>query len=76
MRGALPGTGNRGQPKYTTYRGCALPESPTYRAFWSVFGVTCPRLQRLASSVGFLREDGAIGAPEEPAGFRGVGVDS
>jgi hypothetical protein len=28
-------------------------ENPTYSAFWRVFGVTCLRMQRLASSVGF-----------------------
>ena len=27
--------------------------NPTYSAFWSVFGVTCLRLQRLVSPVGF-----------------------
>ena len=39
--------------RYTTCRGWALSENPTYCAFWSVFGVTCLRLQPLASSVGF-----------------------
>src|ERR1039457_2032630 len=53
MRGALPGTGNRGQPKYTTCRGWALSENPTYCAFWSIFGAPCLSLQPLASSVGF-----------------------
>src|ERR1039458_7931993 len=53
MRDALPGTGNRGQPNYTTCGGWALSENPTYCAFWSVFGATCLSLQPLASSVGF-----------------------
>ena len=46
------GTGNWDQPSHTTCRGRPSWESPTYSAFWSVFGVTCPRLQRLASSMG------------------------
>src|ERR1035441_901592 len=58
-----------GPAKHTTCRGRPLSENPTYSAFWSVFGVTCLRLQRLASSVA-SGEDGAIGAPEEPAGFQ------
>ena len=64
-----PGTGKPDRPKHTIYRGRPVWENPTYSAFWSLFGVSCPRLQRLASSVGF-REDGAIGTPEEPAIFR------
>jgi hypothetical protein len=63
------GSGNWDQPRHTTCRGRPICENPTYSAFWSVFGVTCLRLQRLPASVGF-REDGAIGAQEEPAGFR------
>ena len=51
-RGAS-GTGNWDQPKHTTCRGRPIWENPTYSAFWSVFGATCLRLQRLASSVGF-----------------------
>src|ERR1039458_4605811 len=47
------GSGNRDQPNHTTCSGQPLSTNPTYSAFWSVFGVTCPRLQRLASSVGF-----------------------
>ena len=47
------GIGNWGQPKHTTCRGRLIWENPTYSAFWSVFGATCLRLQRLASSVGF-----------------------
>ena len=47
------GIGNWDQPKHTTCRGWPIWENPTYSAFWSVFGVTCLRLQRLASSVGF-----------------------
>src|ERR1035441_7642602 len=39
--------------RHTTCRGRPIWENPTYSAFWSVFGATCPRLQRLASSVGF-----------------------
>jgi hypothetical protein len=62
------GIENWDQPRHTTCSGRTVWENPTYSAYWSVFGVTCPRLQRLASSVG--SEDGAIGAPEEPAGFR------
>src|ERR1035441_3276574 len=53
MRDALPGTGNRGQPNYTTCGGWALSENPTYCAFWSVFGAACLSLQPMASSVGF-----------------------
>jgi hypothetical protein len=54
VRAALParrasGVGNSDQPRHTTYRGRPVWESPTYSAFWSVLGVTCPRLQRLAS---------------------------
>jgi hypothetical protein len=41
------------QPKHTTCRGRRIRENPTYSAFWRVFGATCLRLQRLASSVGF-----------------------
>src|ERR1039457_2273728 len=48
----VSGTGNWDQPNHTTCSGRPLSENPTYSAFWSVFGVTCPRLQRLASSVG------------------------
>src|ERR1039458_10791385 len=58
MRDALPGTGNRGQPNYTTCGGWALSENPTYCAFWSVFGATCLSLQPLASSVGFGDDGG------------------
>src|ERR1035438_5460722 len=47
------GIGNWDQPKHTTCRGRLIWENPTYSAFWSVFGATCLRLQRLASSVGF-----------------------
>src|ERR1035437_247307 len=46
------GIGNRDQPRHTTCRGRPTWENPTYSAFWSVFGVTCLRLQRLAASVG------------------------
>ena len=46
------GTGNWGQPRHTTCRGRPVGGDPTYSAFWRVFGVTCPRLQRLASSLG------------------------
>ena len=38
--------------RHTTCRGRPIWENPTYSAFWSVFGVTCLRLQRLAMSVG------------------------
>jgi len=51
-RGAS-GRGNWDPPKYTTCAGWRSWEYPTYSAFWSVFGVTCLGLQRLASSVGF-----------------------
>ena len=46
------GIGIWDQPRYTTRRGRPIWENPTYSAFWSVFGVTCLRLQRLAASVG------------------------
>jgi hypothetical protein len=49
----VSGTGNWDQPNHTTCSGRPLSTNPTYSAFWSVFGVTCLRLQRLASSVGF-----------------------
>src|ERR1035441_4341429 len=39
--------------RHTTCSGRPLSTNPKYSAFWSAFGVTCPRLQRLASSVGF-----------------------
>src|ERR1019366_6702237 len=65
------GIGNRDQPKHTTCGGRPIWENPTYSAFWSVFGVTCLRLQRLASSVGF-RDDGGIGTQE----VRGNGLTS
>src|ERR1017187_5562431 len=63
------GIRNWDQPRHTTCRGRPIWAYPTYSAFWSVFGVTCLRLQRLAASVGFRAED-AIGDQEEPAGFR------
>jgi hypothetical protein len=44
-------------------------ENPTYSVFWNVFGVTCLRLERLASSVGFGTTAG-LGPQEEPAVFR------
>src|ERR1039457_2183494 len=47
------GTGKWDQPNHTTCRGRPLSENPTYSAFWRVFGVTCLRMQRLASSMGF-----------------------
>jgi hypothetical protein len=47
------GKGNWDRPKYTTCGGRAIREYPTYSAFWSVFGATCLRIQRLASSVCF-----------------------
>jgi hypothetical protein len=47
------GIGNWDQPRHTTCRGRPIWENPTYSAFWSVFGVTCLRLERLASSMGF-----------------------
>lgn len=50
--GGTFGKGNWEQPKYTTCGGELLLETPTYSAFWTGFGVRCPRLQRLASSVG------------------------
>ena len=31
-----------GPPRHTTCGGWPLPNNPTYSAFWSVFGVTCP----------------------------------
>jgi hypothetical protein len=46
------GIGNWDQSKHTTCRGWLIWENPTYSAFWSVFGATCLRWQRLASSVG------------------------
>jgi hypothetical protein len=64
------GIGNWDQPRHTTCRGRPIWPYPTYSAFWSVFGVTCLRLQWLASHLGGFREDGAIGTQEEPAGFR------
>src|ERR1035441_4935967 len=47
------GIGNWDQPKHTTCRGRLIWGNPTYSTFWRVFGVPCPRMQRLASSVGF-----------------------
>src|ERR1017187_2402766 len=47
------GSGNKNAPNHTTCSGQPLSTNPTYSAFWSVFGVTCPGLQRLASPVGF-----------------------
>ena len=47
------GKGNWDQPKHTTYCGLSLSENPTYSAFRSVFGATCLRMQRLASTMGF-----------------------
>ncbi len=47
------GKGNWDQPNHTTGSGLPPSKTPTYSAFWSVFGVTCLRMQRLASSVGF-----------------------
>jgi len=41
------GTGNWDQPRHTACSGRPLSENPTYSAFWSVFGITCPRLQGL-----------------------------
>ena len=52
-RGALSGPWNRDQPKHTTCRGRPTGENPTYSAFRGVSGVTCLRLQRLASLMGF-----------------------
>src|ERR1039457_2830936 len=49
----VSGTGNWDQPNHTTCSGRPLSTNATYSAFWSVFGVRCPKLQRLASSVGF-----------------------
>jgi len=42
-----------GPAKAHTCRGQPTWENPTYSAFWSGFGATCVRLQRVASSVGF-----------------------
>jgi len=36
------GIGNWDQPRHTTCSSRPLPKTPTYRAFWSVFGVQCP----------------------------------
>ena len=55
MRVCASGIGNWDQPRHTTCGRRRLAKNPTYSAFWSVFGVTCLRLQRLASSVGFGR---------------------
>ena len=66
-RGAS-GKGNWDPPKYTTCRGWPVWDNPTYSAFWSVFGVTCLRLQRLASAMGFGTTAG-LGTQEEPAVF-------
>jgi len=52
LRRLASGIGNWDQPRHTTCRGRPIWENPTYSAFWSGFGVTCPRMQRLASSVG------------------------
>jgi len=38
---------------HTTCRGWPIQANPAYRIFWTVFGATCLRLQRLASWVGF-----------------------
>ncbi len=62
------GKGNWDQPNHTTCRGWAIWEDPTYSAFWGVFGVTCLRMQRLTSLMGF--GNGTIGTQEEPAVFR------
>ena len=48
-----PGTGKPDPPKYTICGGRPIWDGPTYSAFRSVFGATCLRLQRLASSLGF-----------------------
>ncbi len=48
------GSGNWDQPKPATCRGRPIRESPTYSASGSAFGVTCLRLQRLASPVSFV----------------------
>jgi hypothetical protein len=48
-----PGTGKPDRPKYTIYSVRHHPQYPTYSAFWSVFGATCLRFQRLASPMGF-----------------------
>ena len=63
------GIGNWDPPKHTTCSGRPMRECPTYSAFWSVFGVRRPRLQ--VGLMDGLRANGAIGTPEEPAGFRG-----
>jgi hypothetical protein len=47
------GMGNWDPPRHTTCSGRPLSRNPTYSAFWSGFGATCLRWQRLASSVGF-----------------------
>jgi len=49
----VSGKGNWDPPRYTACCGWPHPKSPTYSAFWSVFGVRCPRLQRLTLHVGF-----------------------
>ena len=51
MKGAS-GKGNWDQPRHTTCGGLPLWEYPAYSDFWSVFGATCPRMQRLASWMG------------------------
>ncbi len=58
------GIGNWDQPRHTTCRGRPIWENPTYSAFWNAFGVTRLRFQRLARR--WVREDGTIGAQEEP----------
>ena len=47
------GKGHWDPPKHATCRGWPIYEYPTYSAFWSVLGVRCLRMQRLASAMGF-----------------------
>jgi hypothetical protein len=48
-----PGTGKPDPPKHTIYRGRPRPKDPRYSGVQGIFGVSCFRLQRLGSSVGF-----------------------
>jgi hypothetical protein len=72
-RGAS-GIGNWDQPRHATCSGWPIRKSPTYSAFWSVFGVTCLRLQRLGAAMGFGTT--ARLAPRKNLPYSGVTTES
>ena len=63
------GKGNWDWPKPTTCSGLPLSRYPAYSAFWSAFGATCLRMQRLASSLG-LGTTARLGARKNLRAFR------